>query len=252
MRCSHTGNVRMMRCGACARKSARLPWAKRQWNISEMLCVHETKSAHACVQAGVVSAHPVALTAVSIGWVRNCQKNNYNYFNNWEELLCKRTSGIRTQFDLDNVEVLAHANSFLRLCGAWTCRCRFFTFCPTTLFLATHESAILRTGHAVRRCGCWRQFVALTTCLNREFQVVSLTIALTICRLANFVDAIFASSKTMKMSSTRMLVTSWMRRMADDVLLRNILPNLCSASQGTLAVNGQSCYVNFYSFHLLG
>ena len=50
--------------------------------------------------------------------------------------------------------------------------------------------------------------VALATSFKREFQVVSLTIALTICRLANVVDAIFASSKTMKMSSTKMLVTS--------------------------------------------
>ena len=88
------------------------------------------------------------------------------------------------------------------------------------------------------------QLVALTTSLEREFEVVSLTIALTNYRPANCVGAIFASSKSMKTSSTRMnLVTSWMRRMADDILLRNVLLHLCSATQGTLAVKDQSCYV---------
>ena len=46
------------------------------------------------------------------------------------------------------------------------------------------------------------------------------------------------------------LVTSWMKRMADDVLLRNVLHKLCSATQGTLAVNDQFCHVSA-SFHLL-
>ena len=48
-----------------------------------------------------------------------------------------------------------------------------------------------------------------------------------------------------------MLVTSWMRRMADDVLLRHILLHLCSATQGTLAVKDQSCSVSA-SFHSQG
>ena len=47
------------------------------------------------------------------------------------------------------------------------------------------------------------------------------------------------------------LVTSWMRRMADDVLLRNVLPNLGSATRGTLEVKDQSYYVSVSS-HLLG
>ena len=93
--------------------------------------------------------------------------------------------------------------------------------------------------------------VALTTSSKREFYVVPLTIALTICRFANCVDAIFASSKTMKMSSTRLLVTSWIRRMAGDLLVRNIHPNFCSATQGTLAVKDQSCHVSV-AFHSLG
>ena len=47
------------------------------------------------------------------------------------------------------------------------------------------------------------------------------------------------------------LLTSWKRRMTDDVLLRTVLPNLCSANRGTLAVKDQSCYVSV-SFHFLG
>ena len=39
--------------------------------------------------------------------------------------------------------------------------------------------------------------------------------------------------------------------MADDVLLRNVVPNLCSATQGTLAVKDRSCYVGV-TFHFLG
>ena len=56
----------------------------------------------------------------------------------------------------------------------------------------------------------------------------------------------------MKMNSTMMSsVTSWMRRMADDVLLRSVLPNLCSAIPGTLVVKGQFCNIDA-SCHLLG
>ena len=91
----------------------------------------------------------------------------------------------------------------------------------------------------------------MTSSKKREFQVVSLTIALTIYRPANCAGAIFASLKSMKTNFTMLsLVTSWMRRMADDVLLRNVLLNLCSATQVTLAVKDQSCYVNV-SFHFL-
>ena len=55
---------------------------------------------------------------------------------------------------------------------------------------------------------------------KREFDVVSLTIALTIYRPANCAGAIVASSKSMKTNSTMLSsVTSWMRRMANDVLL---------------------------------
>ena len=102
----------------------------------------------------------------------------------------------------------------------------------------------------LRRIGTGRM-VALSTSLKREFEVVSLTIALTICRPANCAGAIFASSKSMKTNSTMSLVTSWMRRMADDVLLRNFLPNMCSATQGTFAVKDQSCYISVSS-HFLG
>ena len=69
---------------------------------------------------------------------------------------------------------------------------------------------------------------------KREFWFFSLTIALTIYRAANCAGAISASSKSMKMSFTRMLVTRWMGKMA--VLLRNVLPSLCSATQSTFAV----------------
>ena len=87
---------------------------------------------------------------------------------------------------------------------------------------------------------------------KREFEVVSLTSVLTIHRPVNCTGVIFASSKSMKMNSTMMSsVTSWMRRMAADVLLRCVLPNLDSATQGTLAVKDRSCYVSF-SFHVLG
>ena len=53
----------------------------------------------------------------------------------------------------------------------------------------------------LRRIGTGRM-VALSTSLKREFEVVSLTIALTICRPANCAGAIFASSKSMKTNST--------------------------------------------------
>ena len=39
--------------------------------------------------------------------------------------------------------------------------------------------------------------------------------------------------------------------MADDVLLRTVLPNLGSATQGTFGVKDQSCYVSV-AFHLMG
>ena len=87
---------------------------------------------------------------------------------------------------------------------------------------------------------------------KREFEVVSLTIVLTIDRPANCAGAISASSKSVKTNSTMLSsVTCWMRRMADDVLLRTVLPSLCSATQGTFAVKDQSCYVSV-AFHLLG
>ena len=38
--------------------------------------------------------------------------------------------------------------------------------------------------------------------------------------------------------------------MADDVLLRTVLPNLGSVTQGTFAVKDQSCYVSV-AFHFL-
>ena len=73
--------------------------------------------------------------------------------------------------------------------------------------------------------------------------------ALTIYRPANCTGAITASSKSMKTKSTMMsLVTSWMKKMADDVLLRSVLPNLCSATQGTLAVKDQPWYAYLFLF----
>ena len=47
------------------------------------------------------------------------------------------------------------------------------------------------------------------------------------------------------------LVTSWKRRVVDDVFLRNVLPSLGSATQSTLAVEDQSGYMNV-CFHFLG
>ena len=64
---------------------------------------------------------------------------------------------------------------------------------------------------------------------KREFEVVSLTIVLTTCRPANCVGAISANFDSKKTNSTTLsMVTSWMRTMADDVLLRTVLPSLCS------------------------
>ena len=89
-------------------------------------------------------------------------------------------------------------------------------------------------------------YMLLRLVWKREFEVVSLTIVLTIYRPANCAGAIFASSKSMKMNSTMMIsVTSWMR-MADDCLLRSVLPKLCSATRGTFAVKDQSCYVSVF------
>ena len=83
---------------------------------------------------------------------------------------------------------------------------------------------------------------------KREFKVVSLTIVLTICRPANCAGAISANSKFIKTNSTRLsLVTSCMRRMTDDVLLQNILSNLCSATQDTFAVKDQSEQILLFS-----
>ena len=128
------------------------------------------------------------------------------------------------------------------------------------------ESNLDKTRHAVRLSGCWWQLwacrfesagtsrlVALTTSSKKqEFEVVSLTIALAIYRPVKCAGAIFVQSNSMKTNSTMLsLVTSWMRRMADDFLLRNVLPILCSATHSTFAVNDPSCYVNV-SFHLLG
>ena len=76
--------------------------------------------AHACVQAGV----PLLLFGretvrkkkqLPLQQLRSC--TDMNSVKN--ELLCKTANGIRTQVDLDNVELLAHAHSFLRLCWAW-------------------------------------------------------------------------------------------------------------------------------------
>ena len=64
--------------------------------------------------------------------------------------------------------------------------------------------------------------------------------------------AFSASSKSMKTNSTMLSSgTSWIRRMADAVLLHKNLPSLCSATQGTFAVKDQSCNVSV-AFHLLG
>ena len=46
-------------------------------------------------------------------------------------------------------------------------------------------------------------------------------------------------------------MSSWMWKIVDDVLLRNILPNLCSATQGTLAVKDQADYASV-AFHFWG
>ena len=86
---------------------------------------------------------------------------------------------------------------------------------------------------------------------KREFEVVTHH-CVTIYRPANCAGAISASSKSMKTRSTMLSsVTTWMRRMADDVLLRTVLLKLCSAIQGTFAVKDQSSYVSV-AFHLLG
>ena len=89
-----------------------------------------------------------------------------------------------------------------------------------------------------------------------QLEVVSLTIALTIFRPANCAGAISASSKSMKTNSTMLSsVTSCMKRMADDVLLRSVLPNLCSATQeGTVTPRlriGVRGALPFYSFFIL-
>ena len=87
---------------------------------------------------------------------------------------------------------------------------------------------------------------------KREFEVVSLTIVLTICRPANCAGAISAKSESMKTSSDVLSsVTSWKRRMAEDVLLRTVLSNLLPAIPGIPAVKDQSCYVSVF-FHFFG
>ena len=47
------------------------------------------------------------------------------------------------------------------------------------------------------------------------------------------------------------LVTSWKRMMAVDVLLRNIQPNWCLATQDTVAVKDQADYA-IVAFRFLG
>ena len=71
-------------------------------------------------------------------------------------------------------------------------------------------------------------------------------------RSTNCAGAISASSKSMKTNSTILSsVTSWMRKMADDVLRPSFLPNLGSATPSTLAVKDQCCFVSV-SFHFTG
>ena len=105
------------------------PWAKHQ---SRMSCARE-KCAHAWVQACVLSAHTVACMAyllLSGSW--NCQKrtDNYNDFSVAWTLLKKTTVRLQMESDLKStwttIELLAHANRFLRLFGACICYCHSY------------------------------------------------------------------------------------------------------------------------------
>ena len=175
MRCAHIGKVLwIVHCG-----------------------VRTKKCASARVQEGVVSTHPVALTAVATGWVQNSHSAT-----SVKKIIRTR---LRSDFlvDGDNVELVVLSR------------------------LAPVSGMLVRLLR------------------KREFEVVSLTIVLTICRPAHCAGAISANSESMKTNSTMLSsVTSWMRWMADDVHLRTFLPCLCSATQGTLAVKDQSCYAN--------
>ena len=79
--------------------------------------------------------------------------------------------------------------------------------------------------------------VLVSASLSPRAVVVSFHHFQTTHRLASCADATSANSESMETNSTRMLVTSWKRMVAVNVLLRNTQPNQCLATQGTFAVN---------------
>ena len=128
------------------------------------------------------------------------------------------------------------------------------------LWMAECENQILQLlkNTQLEDCGqtLWSQLCAcrfesdrhqlpLTTSLKREFLAASLSLALTICRLGNLVDAISASLKIMKMSSTKMLVPSMMRMAHNECFCKIFCTISKQPTEGTLAVKHQSCYVTY-------
>ena len=118
-----------------------------QWVNCALWCAHEKNVRPARVQVGVVSTPPVAFMAIAtVLDTKLPEKNNYNYFNNWEVVHMKssvKKTGRRLDMESELTSWLRHR---------WTSRIRLL--CPAAVQSVNSTLSVLYHVSSCHPCEC--------------------------------------------------------------------------------------------------